>query len=315
MMRSIHTCFSGIICVITLRLLRCTAASGQSDESRSVAPSEPCTSKTGLYCQIYGSGDPVLALHGLGASLYSWRKLKGQLPGHKLILIDLKGAGRSPKPHNKHYSIHEQADLIYEFILEHDLKNLTLMGNSYGGAVSLIVAIRLCEQDRGRLSRLILLDSGGYNKLLPWYLKLLRTPVLGWLALHILSPRQSAETVLKNAYYNDRLITKEQIAAYAEPIGSPGGRYALLQTAKGVIPKDIDAITRKYEQITVPTLILWGDADRVIPLEIGNMLDAAIPDSKLVLIRCAGHVPQEEQPHQTICEIRKFLEPGYTCVK
>ncbi|MDQ6652206.1 MAG: alpha/beta hydrolase, partial [Acidobacteriota bacterium] len=75
-------------------------------------PSMPRTTKSGLNCEIYGSGDPILAVHGLGASLYSWRKLKGQLPDHQLILIDLRGSGKSPKPHDKHYSIHDQANLI-----------------------------------------------------------------------------------------------------------------------------------------------------------------------------------------------------------
>ncbi|MDQ6651315.1 MAG: alpha/beta hydrolase, partial [Acidobacteriota bacterium] len=246
----------------------------------------------------------------------SWRKLKGQLPDHQLILIDLRGSGKSPKPHDKHYSIHDQANLIYEFILEQNLRNLTLIGNSYGGAVSLIVSIRLCEQNPGLLSKLILIDSGGYNKLLPWYLKLMRTPVLGWLALHILSPRQSAKTVLKNGYYNHSLITKEQIEAYAEPIGSPGGRYALLQIAKGVIPKDINNIIAKYSSISVPTLILWGLNDRVIPLKIGKMLHAAIPGSRLETINECGHVPQEEKPAETICYISEFLNiPHAPCPK
>lgn len=271
-------------------------------------PDGPCTSTTGLYCEIYGSGDPVLALHGLGASVYSWRKLKGRLPEHKLILVDLKGHGKSPKPHDKHYSIPEQADLILQFILEQDLKKLTVMGNSYGGAVSLLVAIRLCQEEPGRLSKLILIDSGGYNQDLPWHLKLLRTPVLGWLALHLLPPSMNALTVLLYAYYKKRLITWEQIKAYSKPIGSPGGRQALLQVAKQALPDNIDEITSKYSTISVPTLIVWGRDDKVIPLAIGEMLDQAIPDSRLLIIEQAGHVPQEEKPEETIAPILKFLK-------
>ena len=98
---------------------------------------------------MYGSGDPILAIHGLGASVYTWRNLKGRLPDHKLILIDLKGHGESPKPHDTNYSIPDQAELVLKFIREQDLRNLTLMGNSYGGAVSLMVAIRLCKEEPG----------------------------------------------------------------------------------------------------------------------------------------------------------------------
>jgi pimeloyl-ACP methyl ester carboxylesterase len=278
-----------------------------------------CT-KSGLNYAIYGtSGQPLLAIHGLGASMYSWRefvKLKNTFPGYQIFLIDLKGSGNSLKPHDHNYSILTQRDLVLQFIQEQNLNHLTLVGNSYGGAVSLLVSIKLIEQNPGLLTRLILIDSGGYDLLLPWYLKLLRTPVLGWLALHILSPKQSAETVLKNAYYNDHLITKEQIAAYAEPIGSPGGRYALLQIAKGVIPPDIDKIIAQYPSINVPTFILWGLNDEVIPLQIGKMLHAAIPRSRLELINDCGHVPQEEKPEQTICWMREFLGlPAIPCPK
>src|SRR2546430_15389118 len=104
------------LCVLAIGALLCSSAIGQSNENKSMKP-EPCTTKSGLYCEIYGSGDPILAVHGLGASLYSWRNLKGQLPGHKLILIDLRGAGQSPKPRDKHYSIEEQAEIVYQFIV------------------------------------------------------------------------------------------------------------------------------------------------------------------------------------------------------
>ena len=277
-----------------------------------------CT-KTGLYYAIYGTGQPLLALHGLGASMYSWRefvKEKNTFPGYQIILIDLKGSGNSAKPHTKNYSIKMQRDLVLQFIQEQNLKNLTLVGNSYGGAVSLLVTLKLIEQKSNVLTKLILIDSGGYNKLLPWYLKLLRTPVLGWLALHILTPEEAAGTVLKNAYYDDRLITQEQIAAYAAPIAAHGGRYALLRIAKGSIPKDINKITEQYPSINVPTFILWGLNDEVIPLEIGKMLNAAVKGSRLDTINECGHVPQEEKPAATICWMREVLGlPSIPCPK
>jgi pimeloyl-ACP methyl ester carboxylesterase len=258
---------------------------------------------------MYGSGDPIVALHGLGGSIYTWRHFaeSKRFKNNKLILIDFKGAGNSPKPHDKKYSIIDQADLIYEFIQEYDLKNLTLMGNSYGGAVSLYLAIRLCKENPKRLSKLILIDSGGYDKDLPTFLKILRTPLIGWLAVHILSPQKQAGIVLRASYFDDRKITKEQIDAYARPIGSPGGRYALLQTARQAIPRNVKEIIAQYPSINVPTLILWGLEDRVLPLKIGKMLHEAIPGSRLELINNCGHVPQEERPEETICWVAEFL--------
>jgi pimeloyl-ACP methyl ester carboxylesterase len=311
---SLSFCDPVTVIFLAAALMLCCCASAFAKCGDTPAPmpkpdKSGCT-KSGLYYAIYGTGQPLLAIHGLGASMYSWRefvKVPNTFPGYQIILIDLKGSGNSEKPHNKNYSILTQRDLVYDFILEQNLTNLTLVGNSYGGAVSLILALKLIKENQGLLTKLILIDSGGYDLLLPWYLKLLRTPVLGWLALHILTPRQAAYTVLKNAYYNRDLITEPQIAAYAAPIGSPGGRYALLQISKGVIPKDIDKIIAQYPSINVPTFILWGLDDKVIPLKIGEMLHAAIPGSRLELINECGHVPQEEKPEETICWMRDFL--------
>ncbi len=99
-----------------------------------------------LYHEIYGQGDPLLCIHGFGASLYSWRNFIEPLAkDYQLILIDLKGCGKSPKPHDTKYSTQDHADLVYQFIVEHDLRNLTLIGNSFGGALSLLLSIMLAE--------------------------------------------------------------------------------------------------------------------------------------------------------------------------
>lgn len=250
----------------------------------------------------------MLCLHGLGASTHSWRELKEPLARqNKLFLLDFKGFGASPKPKDKQYSIKEHAESAYQFILEHDLRNLTLIGNSFGGAVSLLVSLRLCEEQPGRLKRLILIDSGGYNQHLPTHLKMMRAPILGWLMIHFLPPKLAALTVLKDSYYDDSKITKEQIDAYSRPIVDPGGRHALLETSKQIIPKDIDELIARYPKITVPTLIIWGRQDKVIPLVIGERLDRELPDSRLVVIDHSGHIPQEETPQMVVPLVLDFL--------
>jgi pimeloyl-ACP methyl ester carboxylesterase len=262
-----------------------------------------------LHYETHGDGPPVVCLHGLGACLYTWRNLIEPLSqNHKLILIDLKGYGASPKPRDGRYSVQDQAELIYQFILDHDLKNLTLMGTSYGGAVCLMVSTMLCELDPKRLSRLILIDSAGYDESLPWHLNLLKTPVVGWLSVHLMPRRASTRRVLRYVYYDRRLITKEQVAAYARPIRSSGARQALLNTARQAVPKNIDELTPKYRDISVPTLIIWGAEDRVIPLKIGKMLEDAIPDARLVVLPGVGHAPHEEAPEKTVPLILEFLE-------
>lgn len=313
-MRRLQTCIPRLFCLLVISIVLSDASQGQSKGKPAALTSSPCTTQTGLYCEIYGSGDPILFLHGLGGSTYSWRYMVTPLSGqYKVILIDLKGQGKSPKPHNKHYSILEQGELIYRFIVEHNLKKLTLVGNSYGGAVSLLLAIRLCAEERNRLAKLILIDSAGYPDHLPAFLKILRTPILGWAAVHLLPAKTQIRIVLRKSYYDKSKITKEQIAAYARPLASRGGRYALLQIGKQAIPKDIDDYIARYPTISVPTLILWGEDDRVLPRLIGERLDEAIPNTRLQYIKYAGHVPQEEEPEATVCFIKAFLQPNITC--
>ena len=226
---------------------------------------------------------------------------------YKLVLLDFKGFGASPKPKDKQYSILEHAEHAYQLIVEQDLQNFTLIGNSFGGAVSLLLAIRLCAESPRRLKKLILIDSGGYNLHLPIHLKLMRTPIIGWLALHLLPPRVSAHFVLKNSYYDAKKITQEQIEAYARPIADKGGRHALLKTAQQIIPENIDEVIAKYPTINVPTLIIWGKQDEVIPLVIGEMLDAAIPTSSMTTIDRSAHIPQEETPEAVVPLVLDFL--------
>src|SRR5437870_4918191 len=90
-----------ILWLVGASMLLMVPAMGESIESTRAAASDPCA-KSVLHCESYGSGDPIIALHGLGGTLYSWRNFEDRFPNHQLILLDLKGAGDSPKPHHKH---------------------------------------------------------------------------------------------------------------------------------------------------------------------------------------------------------------------
>jgi pimeloyl-ACP methyl ester carboxylesterase len=265
------------------------------------------SSSKDLYTEAFGSGDPILCLHGLGASLFSWRNFTAPFSKtNKLILVDFKGSGKSPKPRCADYSIQGKVDEIYNLILEENLTNLTLIGNSLGGVVALMVAIRLAEQKPNRLSKLVLIDSAGDKNSIPSHLNLLRS-VLGKPIVYLTPCKLAARMTLKMCYYDRKKTTREQVAAYAGPIASSGGKHALLQTARQCIPPNADDILAKLTTITVPTLILWGREDKVTPLKIGESLHQAIPNSTLEIIERCGHVPQEEKPDETVARVSRFL--------
>ncbi len=259
--------------------------------------------------EIYGQGDPLLCIHGFGASLYSWRNFIGPLAkDYQLILIDLKGCGESPKPRDTKYSTRDHADLLYQFILERDLRNLTLIGNSFGGALSLLLSLMLADADESaRLKSLILIDAGAYKEYVPAYLKLLSVPLIN-LGVYLIPSRAAVLAILRKAYYDPSKITEEQIAAYTAPIAAPGGKHALRETGRQLVPANFDELIKRYKDITVPTLIIWGRQDRIIPLKVGELLNRDIANSTFKIIEECGHAPQEEKPEETVALVCEFLQ-------
>ena len=262
---------------------------------------------TKLYQEVYGSGDPILCLHGLGASMFSWRHFITPFSqNNKLILVDFKGCGKSPKPKDTHYSLEEHTDDIHKIIIEENLTKLTLVGNSLGGAVALLLAIRLSEQEPTRLAKLVLIDSAGDTDYLPAHLKLVRS-ILGKPVIYLSPAQLAAKMVLRMCYFDKKKITRKDVTAYAGAIASRGGRHALLQTARQCIPPNAEELLAKVKKIAVPTFILWGREDGIIPLEVGELLHQAIPNSVLEVIEGCGHVPHEEKPDEAIARISRFL--------
>jgi len=262
-----------------------------------------------LHHTSHGHGRPMLFLHGFGASSYSWNRIVPELSQtNRVILIDLKGHGASPKPLDNAYALRDQADLVVEFIKEHDLNDLTLVGHSMGGGVALLVALTLADQNASRISSLILIDTIAYSQSMPGFIRLLRFPILGSLAAMVTPTNLQARLILELAYFDDTKITDEIVAAYSAPLRLPGSRHALIEAAKQIVPRDIEDISSRYPTIKTPTLILWGSRDEVVPLDIGKRLHKALPNSRLAIIETSGHIPQEENPEQALSEISHFLK-------
>jgi pimeloyl-ACP methyl ester carboxylesterase len=286
-------------------LLACLAAACVSGQPRlASAPQETLE----LHSVALGEGEPILLLHGFGGSLYTWRHIQAELgETHRVILLDLKGHGESPKPRDGRYGVLDQVELVRRFIVKHDLRNLTLVGNSYGGGVALVTALELSRDDPGRLDRLVLLDTAAYRQRLPFHLALLRFPEIGPLSLELLSPLRAAKMVLEKTFYDDREIPADAVSEYARWLRASGGKYALVQTARQVVPSNIDSIAGSYPTLTVPTLIVWGRDDELIPLRLGRRLQKELPNARLRIIPACGHAPQEECPEELLPLIQAFL--------
>lgn len=265
----------------------------------------------GLKINYYeaGQGPPIILLHGFGGCAYSWRFLAPALAeNHRVFTIDLKGYGLSDKPEDGKYAVSDQAGMVAAFIRSQDLHDLVIMGHSMGGGVTLMTYLKVREDKPARIKRLVLIDSAGYPQKMPWFIWIAKMPVLGSVGGKVISPRFAAYMVLRKCYYYKDKITDEQIDTYAYYGSLPGSREAVMQTAKQIVPDDIDGLIAQYKTIGVPVLIIWGEEDQVVPLSVGKNFKRDIPDSQLVILPKCGHMPPEEEPGATTRIIKAFLE-------
>jgi pimeloyl-ACP methyl ester carboxylesterase len=252
----------------------------------------------------------LLFLHGFGENRQTWRFIAPYLvEKYHLVMIDLKGFGDSPKSRDDYYSVYDQAYVVDEFIKKEQLKNITLVGRSFGGGVALVLA--LIQEDNlieKRIDKLVLINSIAYNQPLPSMLRDLKIPVFGCLGIYLLSNRYMAKEAYRYAFYNNKLIPKESVDIASAYLSFPWAKYAYLKTVNQLIPDDIDTVELRFKEITLPTLILWGKEDVAISVNKAYRLHRELRNSRLTLFPKAGHMPQEEIPYLVSDEIIKFME-------
>ena len=260
-----------------------------------------------LHVEQSGEGPTLLCIHGFASSSFTWRHIASAFADRfRVWTVDLLGHGLSPKPRGADYSVHEQARLILNVIHEHDMRDLTIIGHSFGGGVSLRIAMDLLGEP-GRLRRLVLIGSVAFKQKLPPFVQVLRRPILGRVLPRLVSARMSGQRALNFAYHDRSRIQPDQVEGWAAPLRLKGTHESLRRTALQILPENLDELTTRYSEVDVPALLVWGRHDRIVPMEIGERLDAALPDSRLHVLENCGHVPHEEIPGQTIEIIDGFL--------
>ena len=256
-----------------------------------------------IHYQEKGTGTPLVLIHGYTSSTYSWKDVFEPLAKtFHVIAVDLKGFGFSAKPDGD-YTRRAQAVLVTHLLEHLKLEKAWLCGNSMGGEVALNVALANPE----RVGGLILVDSAGVevpggDSVAPGYLLV---PAVGRLliALSLTSDKLVREG-LQKSFYDRTKVTEDRVANYYRPLKTRGGQLAALRARAqgGIFPVEPD-----LGKIKVPTLIVWGAQDQLIPLAAGHKLSSLIKDSKLVVFDNCGHLPQEEMPARTIDEVTRFI--------
>jgi len=244
----------------------------------------------------------LLLLHGSNSSVFTWEPWSKTLSDKfRVVAVDLPGHGLTGAVPNGDYSQLGMADFVKAFADKLGLKQFALAGNSMGGGV----AARFAELYPDRVSRLILVDASGAPVKLRFFLvrSIARTPVLGNLLLHI-TPRSIVVGSLDSAIHRKGIITNTMIDTYWDFARMQGTRQVTL--ARFRLSPD-DYVWDHVDAIKMPTLILWGEEDGLIPVAAAHAWAKAIAGSKLVIYPATGHLPMEEVAAESAGDVRAFL--------
>ena len=247
-----------------------------------------------------GEGVPILYVHGHLASSATWEDvLVAASAGHPAIAVDVPGFGASDRPWPYDYSVVGEARSLVAYLDARGIPRAILVGNSLGGAAALLVAADHPE----RVVALVLVAPATPEAPLAWPARILRTPVLGEIGL-ALANRSLAGLGLRSwQYARAERVTRRAIDDAWKPMTIPGTRRAAL----AAIRSDPRPHVGLEQRIRVPTLIVWGEKDRLIPASDAARVRAKIAGSRLVVIPDAGHLPQREQPEAFAQAVAEFV--------
>lgn len=233
------------------------------------------------YC-VEGRGETLLLLHGVMGSLHSWQGWAEQLaPHHRIVRVDLPGFGSSAHLASDDYSGEHALELIDQLCAHLHVEKLSIAGNSLGGFFAWYYAANRPE----RVEKLILLDPIGYPHKLPPLLSLMSLPLLGGLA----------------RYFSPDTVT-ERILHARNPA-------AMVQLARRLRALDGE-LSRQIVRVRCPTLLMWGQEDRWLPLEQLAYWKRDLPAARVKVYPGVGHVPMAEVPELTALDAHAFLSGG-----
>jgi pimeloyl-ACP methyl ester carboxylesterase len=246
-----------------------------------------------------GAGPAVVLFHGLASSIVTWRDVMPALArDHDVVAVDLPGFGGSEVRVGLPPSAYP--GLVAGLMDRLGLARASLVGNSLGGGVAVVMAARHPE----RVDRLVLIDSVGYNLASadrPWLLRVAGRAPMARLVEALPLRRPLVTLALRQAFHDDRLVTRERIDEYVAPLLRPGAVAA----AQALLASGDDlGLPGLVARVRVPTLVVWGSEDAWVPVEHAERFLADIPGSRKAVIEGCGHLPQEERPH----EVRRLLE-------
>nr|WP_185806945.1 alpha/beta hydrolase [Bacillus sp. HMF5848] len=245
---------------------------------------------------------PVIVLiHGFLSSSFSYRRLIPLLKeSYTVLAVDLPPFGKSAKVKNFVYSYANMAQIVIELLQRLQLTQVTLVGHSMGGQIALNIA----KQKPDIVKKLILLCSSGYlskaSKPMIYfsYLPFFSLVIKAWLY------SKGTHGNLQNSVFDHSLIDEEMLRGYEEPFHDESIYHALTKMLRH---REGDLPAEDLRTIRTPSLLIWGENDKVVPIEIGERLHKDLPSSHFVSFTQTGHLVPEERPLPVYEHMLEFI--------
>lgn len=256
-----------------------------------------------LHYQEKGTGDPLVLIHGYTSHSYTWKDVFEPLSKEfRVVAVDLKGFGFSEKPAGD-YTKREQAVLVKGLLDHLNIEKAWLAGSSMGGEVSINLALKYRERVKG----LILIDSAGvkYEAKSSSSSESFRIPLIGRaFAAIALTSDKLVRGGLERSYFDKTKISDKDVKMYHLPLSGDHGQRAAASAAQ---QWDLHPIENELPKLEIPTLLIWGAEDIVVPLAAGKKMQSLIRGSELDVYKEVGHLPQEEAPKKVVKSISDFV--------
>jgi len=259
----------------------------------------------GVRLHYRDSGNPnlpaIVLIHGFGASLHTWEAWAQDLQkDFRVIRFDLPGFGLTGPEPMQNYSDDRVNTILIKLLDTANIQKVTIIGNSIGGRIAWYFAAKHPE----RTEKLVLISPDGfkspgisYNNQpeIPCYLN----------SIKYIFPQFLFKQNLELAYTNPSVLTETLFERYYELALYPGNRQAMLDRMRATVLKDPQSFLK---EIHCPTLLLWGDNDRMIPLSNAQDYLRLMPQASLQVLPNIGHLPQEESANVSLPFLREFLK-------
>ena len=247
-----------------------------------------------------GRGFPLLLLHAAPSSLHTFDRLAAELSRqYRVIRLDLPGYGLTGPNASGDYSSDWYVRFLESFLNSLHVETCFAAGNSFGGRL----AAELAYERPGRVKKLVLIDADGYplDNDGVFAVKMARSPLLRPVVRYV-TPKFFIALNLKEAF-GTKDIPAETVDRYYDLLLRAGNRDTFIAMSN----RGPDDISGHIKKLKIPTLVLWGRGDSVIPVRYGEYFHRDIPGSRLIVYDGAGHMPQEVIPEKIAADMQAFL--------